>query len=90
MFSIVHELLHKLMEITSRMVDLDHTVKLHRWIYNAIRRGDASGARARMIEHLTDARGLLLRNHQMKKRSRIGERFSKLKLSEAHRPAGRR
>jgi hypothetical protein len=32
-----------------------------------------------MIEHLTDARGLLLRYHQMKKRSRIGERFSKLK-----------
>lgn len=90
MFSIVHELLHNLMEITSRMVDLDHTVKLHRRIYNAIRKRDASDARARMIEHLTDARGLLLRYHQTKKQTRIGGRFSKLKISEARHSAGRR
>ena len=46
MFSIVHELLHNLMEITSRMVDLDHTVTLHRRIDHAIRKCDASDARA--------------------------------------------
>ena len=83
MFSIVHELLHNLMEITSRMVDLDHTVKLHSRIYNAIRKRDAAEARGRMVEHLTDARGLLLSYHRMQKKSRIGERFSKLKLPDA-------
>jgi GntR family transcriptional regulator, transcriptional repressor for pyruvate dehydrogenase complex len=82
MFSIVHELLHNLMEITSRMVDLDHTAKLHSRIYHAIRKRDAAEARARMIEHLTDARGLLLKYHQIQKRSRIGDRFSKLRLTE--------
>jgi GntR family transcriptional repressor for pyruvate dehydrogenase complex len=90
MFSIVHELLHNLMEITSRMVDLDHTVRLHRRIYHAICKRDAGDARIRMIEHLADARGLLLNYSQMQKRSRIGERFSKLKLVETRRVASRR
>ena len=40
MFSIVHELLRNLMEITSQMVSLDHTVKLHSRIYTAIRKRD--------------------------------------------------
>ena len=29
MFSIVHQSLHSLMEVTSQMVDLEHTLKLH-------------------------------------------------------------
>lgn len=80
MFSIVHELLHNLMEITSQMVDLNHTVKLHSRIYMAIRKRDADEARARMFAHLTDARGLLQRSHEARKQSHIGDRFSKLSL----------
>jgi GntR family transcriptional repressor for pyruvate dehydrogenase complex len=80
MFSIVHELLHDLMEITSQMVALDHTVKLHSRIFNAIRRHDAGAARARMFAHLTDARGLLLKSHEAHRQSKMEHRFSKLSV----------
>jgi DNA-binding FadR family transcriptional regulator len=49
MFSIFHESLHKLMAITSQLVDLEHTLRLHQRIYDAIRKGDPAEARARMI-----------------------------------------
>jgi GntR family transcriptional repressor for pyruvate dehydrogenase complex len=81
MFSIVHELLHNLMEITSRLVDPAHTVKLHTRIYNAIRRGDPDEARSRMFEHLNDAKELLLRSHEAHKQSRMEGRLSKLSRS---------
>lgn len=81
MFSIVFQLLHNLMEITSQMVDRDHTVKLHSRIYTAIRKGDAEEARSRMIDHLTDAMGLLRRSQEMRKQARARDRFSKLSLS---------
>jgi GntR family transcriptional repressor for pyruvate dehydrogenase complex len=80
MFSIVHELLHNLMEITSRMVDLEHTVKLHNRIYTAIRRRDAEEARARMFAHLVDAKGLLTRAHQARVQARMEDRFSRLSI----------
>ena len=38
MFSIFHESLHKLMAITSQLVDLEHTLRLHQRIYDAIRK----------------------------------------------------
>lgn len=81
MFSIVHELMHSLMEITSQLVDLDHTVKLHNRIYAAIRRRDPAEARARMFAHLTDAKELLLRSHQAQAQSKMEDRFSKLSAS---------
>jgi GntR family transcriptional repressor for pyruvate dehydrogenase complex len=81
MFSIVHQLLHNLMEITSQMVGRDHTVKLHSRIYMAIRKGDAEEARSRMFAHLTDAMGLLRRSQEVRTRERMGDRFSKLSLS---------
>lgn len=80
MFSIVHQLMHNLMEITSRMVDIDHTVKLHTRIYHAIRKSSPAEARARMLEHLTDAMSLLRSYQQLQKESRMGERLKKLKL----------
>jgi len=81
MFSIVHELLHDFMEITSQMVDLDHTVRLHSRILNAIRKRDPGEARTRMFAHLTDARGLLLKSHEAHRQSAMGHRFSKLSVS---------
>jgi GntR family transcriptional repressor for pyruvate dehydrogenase complex len=81
MFSIVHQSLHKLMEITSQMVDLEHTVRLHTRIFNAIRKGDPDEARARMCAHLTDAKGLLLRSREARVHARMGDRFAKLSLS---------
>jgi GntR family transcriptional repressor for pyruvate dehydrogenase complex len=87
MFSIVHESMHKLMEITSQMVDQGHTVKLHTRIYTAIRKRAPEEARARMFAHLTDARGLLLRSQEAQRQSRMEDRFSKLSRKSA---AGRR
>jgi GntR family transcriptional repressor for pyruvate dehydrogenase complex len=78
MFSIVHELLHNLMEITSQMVDLDHTVKLHKRIYAAVRKGNPEEARMRMVEHLSDAKGLLLRSHEAQQQSKIENRLLNL------------
>jgi GntR family transcriptional repressor for pyruvate dehydrogenase complex len=83
MFSIVHQSLHKLMEITSQMVDLEHTVKLHSRIYTAIRKQDPTEARSRMFAHLTDARGLLLRSREAQVNARLGDRFSKLRVRHA-------
>lgn len=78
MFSMVHESLHKLMEITSRMVDLDHTVRLHHRIYTAIRKGDAAEARSRMFSHLTDAKELLIRSDAARIQTQLGDRLTTL------------
>ena len=93
MFSIVHRLMHNLMEITSRMVDLDHTVKLHSRIYHAIRKRDPAEARARMFEHLSDAGELLRAHHQLQTRSQMGESLKApklLKTGQSRSPALRR
>jgi GntR family transcriptional repressor for pyruvate dehydrogenase complex len=82
MFSIVHESLHSLMELTSQMVDLEHTALLHRRIYNAIRKGQAEEARARMFAHLTDAKQLLMRSHEVRVKAHIGDRMSRLTLGK--------
>jgi len=78
MFSMVHEALHKLMEITSQMVDLEHTLRLHRRIYTAIKKGDAGEARARMFAHLTDAKELLIRSNAARMQTQLGDRLSTL------------
>jgi GntR family transcriptional repressor for pyruvate dehydrogenase complex len=91
MFSIVHESLHKLMEITSQMVDLEHTLRLHQRIYNAIRKGDAAEAHARMFAHLTDAKELLIRSNAARIQTQLGDRLSTLSLASTprQRPARR-
>ena len=78
MFSMIHQSLHKLMDITSQMVDPDHTLKLHNRIYAAIRKGNAEEARARMFAHLTDAKGLLMRASEARVQGRLENRFSNL------------
>ena len=61
MFTVVHQSLAKLIHLTSQVVPAEHTLKLHRRIFVAIRKRDAEEARRRMTEHLEDARGLLLK-----------------------------
>jgi GntR family transcriptional repressor for pyruvate dehydrogenase complex len=92
MFSIVHESLHKLMEITSQMVDLEHTLRLHQRIYNAIKKGDPGEARARMFAHLTDAKELLTKSNAARIQTQLGDRLSTLSLTRTpkQRPARRR
>ncbi len=80
MFSIVHESLHKLMRVTSQMVDHGHTLKLHRRIYAAIRKQDPGEARAQMFAHLTDAKQLLRRANEVQANGNLEARFSTLAI----------
>ena len=54
-------MIRTMIELTSELVDLEHTLALHRAISVAIQRRDSEGARRRMAEHLLDVRGLLQR-----------------------------
>lgn len=91
MFSMVHESLRKLMEITSQMVDLDHTLRLHHRIYTAVKKGDPGEARARMFAHLSDAKELLVRSNAARVQTRLGDRLSTLSLAiPPERPPARR
>lgn len=80
MFSMIHQSLHKLMDVTSQMVNLDHTLKLHNRIFAAIRKGNPEEARARMFAHLTDAKGLLTRASEAQVQGHLETRFSKLSI----------
>ena len=86
MFTVIHRSLHNLIELTSQLVPLEHTLHLHERIYTAIRRGDPDEARKRMAEHLLDAQGLLARANDQQQSSLLQDRITAL----AQRPAGRR
>jgi GntR family transcriptional repressor for pyruvate dehydrogenase complex len=78
MFTVVHELLEKLMAVTSGLVDPAHTITLHRRIYTAIAKGDAGNARRRMWEHLRDARELLVHASAKQDEARIRRRVTRI------------
>jgi DNA-binding FadR family transcriptional regulator len=46
-----------MIELTSKLVDMEHTLALHRAIYVAIQKRDSEDARRHMVEHLLDVRG---------------------------------
>ena len=79
MFTVVHRSVHKLMELTSSLVDPEHTLALHRGITAAIRKADAAEARQRMIEHLDDAAGLLARTAERQPEGKVVAEVRKLK-----------
>jgi GntR family transcriptional repressor for pyruvate dehydrogenase complex len=79
MFSVVHRSLDKLVTMTSYMVKPDHTIQLHRRIFDAIRRGDAAEARRRMLEHLMDAKDLLMTAAEQQGHSKLQERIHSLR-----------
>lgn len=89
MFTLIHKSIHSMIELTSKLVDLAHTLALHRAIYVAIqRRRDSEEARRRMAEHLLDVRGLLQRASDEHHRSRIQHRITTLSAvrNTAHLP----
>ena len=77
MFAVVHQSLKELITMTSKVVEAEHTLVLHRRILNAIRKRDPEEARRRMSEHLLDARNLIAkatgRMDQASIHVRIGE-----------------
>jgi GntR family transcriptional repressor for pyruvate dehydrogenase complex len=78
MFSVIHQSLHKMIELTSQLVRADHTLHLHRRIYSAVRRREPEQSRARMVEHLLDAQGLLTRAHEQLLQSRLQDRLGRV------------
>ena len=78
MFTLIHKSIHSMIELTSKLVDLEHTLALHRAIYVAIQRRDSEEARRRMVEHLLDVRGLLQRANDEHHRSRLQRRITTL------------
>jgi GntR family transcriptional repressor for pyruvate dehydrogenase complex len=78
MFTVIAQSLRRLMELTSQLVPVEHTLTLHQRIYSAIRRGDADEARRRMSEHLNDANSLLARANDEQRSSRLTSRINEL------------
>jgi GntR family transcriptional repressor for pyruvate dehydrogenase complex len=78
LFTVVHQSLHSLIEVTSHMVPVEHTLQLHRRIYNAIAQANPEAARKRMQEHLSDATVLLSRASEARRNSYLQNRISQL------------
>jgi GntR family transcriptional regulator, transcriptional repressor for pyruvate dehydrogenase complex len=82
MFSVVHKSLDKLITMTSQVVEPEHTLTLHRRIYQAIRKRDQDESRRRMTEHLVDARDLLSRAAEKQSHFQMAARIQSLKKKE--------
>ena len=82
MFSVVHKSLDKLITMTSQVVEPEHTLTLHRRIYQAIRKRDQEESRRRMTEHLVDARELLSRAAEKQSHLHMATRIHSLKKKE--------
>jgi GntR family transcriptional regulator, transcriptional repressor for pyruvate dehydrogenase complex len=90
LFTVIHQSLHNLIELTSYMVPVEHTLQLHRRIYNAILQGKPDEARKRMQEHLMDANVLLSRANEERHNSQLQDRISELVSHPIRIPAQRR
>lgn len=78
MFAVVHKSLESLITLTSKVVNAEHTLVLHRRILNAIRKRDPVEARQRMVEHLIDAKDLLVRSAESSGQTRLQKRIGAL------------
>ncbi|HYP06844.1 MAG TPA: FadR/GntR family transcriptional regulator [Bryobacteraceae bacterium] len=83
MFAVVHRSLENMIRLTSQLVTPDHTLNLHRRIFEAIRKRKPEDARRRMEEHLLDAKSLLVR--AMKDREQTDRQTQIAVLSKASR-----
>src|SRR5262249_507971 len=78
MFTVIHQKLHGLIETTSQMVTVEHTLHFHQRIFSAIRRREPDEARKRMSEHLLDAKGLLERANDRRQTTRLQSRITEI------------
>jgi GntR family transcriptional repressor for pyruvate dehydrogenase complex len=61
LFTVVHQSLEQMIQFTAVLSDPQRTIRSHRRILSAIKRGDQEDAYRRMLDHLDDVRGLLKR-----------------------------
>jgi GntR family transcriptional repressor for pyruvate dehydrogenase complex len=90
MFSVVHRSLQHLMRLTSQVVKPEHTLNFHRRIYKAISKHESNEARMRMLEHLLDARDLLVHAVASQEQADLQSRISTLAASGAKGQQGTR
>jgi GntR family transcriptional repressor for pyruvate dehydrogenase complex len=69
LFHTIHRAMLNMMIVTSQLVDLEHTLHFHRPILDAIETRNSGLAARLMLDHLTDARDLLL-NSRIQESSR--------------------
>ena len=69
LFHTIHRAMLNMMIVTSQLVDLEHTLHFHRPILDAIETRNPDLAARLMLDHLTDARDLLL-NSRIQESSR--------------------
>ena len=76
LFHMIHRAMLNMMMVTSRMVDLEHTLRFHIPIMEAIERRDPRQATKLMTEHLIDARELILHTHRETQAKQLEDYFS--------------
>jgi GntR family transcriptional repressor for pyruvate dehydrogenase complex len=80
LFTVIHQSLHKLIEMTSRLVSVEHTLIFHQRIYTAIVQGNPTEARKRMSDHLLDVQTLISRANSEQHSSQVQNRISQLAI----------
>ncbi|MGH9162405.1 MAG: FadR/GntR family transcriptional regulator, partial [Vicinamibacteraceae bacterium] len=78
LFTVVHRSLQSLIEMTSHLVSVDHTLQFHQRIYTAIAQGNSEEARKRTAEHLADVNVLLSRVNDQQQQLHLQSRISEL------------
>lgn len=79
LFTVVHQSLEELVRFTSVLVEPEHTIRFHRRIFAAIRRGQPEAARQQMREHLEDVCTLLTRGADAQTRITLEDRLDLLR-----------
>ncbi|MPZ19841.1 MAG: FCD domain-containing protein [Luteitalea sp.] len=80
LFTVVHRSLQSLIEMTSHLVSVDHTLQFHQRIYAAIAQGNPEEARKRTAEHLADVNILLARVNERQQSLHLQNRISELAM----------
>jgi GntR family transcriptional regulator, transcriptional repressor for pyruvate dehydrogenase complex len=79
LFTVVHQSLEELVRFTSELVEPEHTIRFHRRILAAVRRGKPEAAREQMREHLEDVITLLSRGADAQARIALEDRLDLLR-----------
>ena len=75
LFHTIHSALFRMIAATAQAVDVDHTVRFHRPILEAIEQRNPKAAASCMTAHLEDARDLLLRDQKQQQNVRLRQHF---------------
>jgi GntR family transcriptional repressor for pyruvate dehydrogenase complex len=75
LFQTIHTAMFRMIASTAQAVDVDHTVRFHRPILQAIEQRNPTGAALCMTKHLEDARDLLLRSEKEQENVRLRRHF---------------